>query len=80
MDKNTKEQMDNLFAWYENNRFENDGIYSRNKNLIFGFAEFIESERGRDLIRETFGEDREDEILGLYNKGINQWLENPWVI
>lgn len=38
-----KNLYDSIFYWYEQHVFENDGVWPRNVNLVFGFADWIES-------------------------------------
>ena len=37
----TKVRYDNLFWWFENNLFKNEGNYPRNTNLVFEFDDWV---------------------------------------
>jgi hypothetical protein len=52
----TKVRYDNLFHWFEENKFTNEGNYPRNTNLVFEFSEWLENVDGSELA----------ERLGLY--------------
>lgn len=75
MDKQTKNRMDKIFRWFEDNLFKNSMDYSRSLNLVFEFADWIDTDSGKDVIADEFGDDRLQEILGEYDRGINKYLE-----
>lgn len=52
----TKVRYDNLFWWFENNLFKNEGDYPRKTNLVFEFSDWLEKVDGSELA----------ERLGLY--------------
>lgn len=52
----TKVRYDNLFWWFENNLFKNEGNYPRATNLVFEFSDWLEKVDGSELA----------ERLGLY--------------
>lgn len=80
----TKEKMDKIFWDFEENHFKNDGIHHRSLNLVFEFADYIDTEAGETAIAEAFAlhpyedEDREKimKIKAKFSKGINKFLES----
>ena len=81
----TKVRYDNLFHWFEENKFTNEGNYPRATNLVFEFADWLE-ELDDDALAEHLGlfadfKDVDDackaanqariEILN----GVDMWLE-----
>ena len=81
----TKVRYDNLFFWFENNKFTNAGNYPRATNLVFEFSDWLE-ELDDDALAEHLGlfadfKDVDDackaanqariEILN----GVDMWLE-----
>lgn len=50
----TKVRYDNLFWWFENNLFKNEGNYPRKTNLVFEFADWLE-ELDDDELAERLG-------------------------
>lgn len=75
MDKQTRSRMDKIFLWFKDNLFRDELPYSRPLNLIFEFADWIDTDSGKDMITEEFGSARFSEIIEEYNKGINKYLE-----
>ena len=75
MDKQTRSRMDKIFLWFKDNLFRDELSYSRPLNLIFEFADWIDTDSGKDMITEEFGSARFSEIIEEYNKGINKYLE-----
>lgn len=81
----TKVRYDNLFHWFEENEFTNEGNYPRNTNLVFEFDEWI-SNMDRSELADRLGfyadfkdvDDAEDAASQAYEeikRGIDNWLE-----
>jgi len=68
--------LDALFWDFEQNKFVNDGVWPRQVNLIFAFADYIETLSKQDVLPFV----REDMFLDIdlikkhAMKGINLWL------
>lgn len=75
MDKLVRSSMDKIFRWFEDNLFKNELDHSRSLNLVLEFADWIDSDSGKDAIATEFGEDKTQEISEEYSKGINKYLE-----
>lgn len=75
-----KQKMDKLFFWFEDNLFQNDGPHHRSLNLVFEFADWIDSPHGAEKIEEYWDwwndDDKIQEIRDEFSRGINLWLEN----
>lgn len=69
--------LDALFWDFEQNKFVNDGVWPRQVNLIFAFADYIEELTEQDVLPFI----NEDIFLDLElikqqaMKGINLWLK-----
>lgn len=80
---NNTERMNKIFWDFEENHFKNDGVHKRELNLVFEFADYIDTEKGEDAIADAFGlnpledEDREkiQSIKGKFSKGINKFID-----
>ena len=81
----TKVRYDNLFWWFENNLFKNEGNYPRKTNLVFEFSDWIES-MDDDELAERLGlfadfKDVDDACKAANQareemiRGIDNWLE-----
>lgn len=81
----TKVRYDNLFWWFENNKFKNEGNYPRATNLVFEFSDWIES-IDDDELAERLGlfadfKDVDDACKAASQareemiRGIDNWLE-----
>ena len=72
-----KSLLDELFFYFEENIFENNGPWPRKVNLIFAFSDYIKSLSDRD-IAEFLGNGSPKEIENfreLADKGIDTWLK-----
>lgn len=49
-----------LFTWFKDNRFENDGVWDKETNLLFAFDEFVSSASDYDLSNMIDSEDCAD--------------------
>lgn len=67
--------MNKIFFWFEENRFENTGNYSRDLNLVFEFADWIDTKEGEIFICDYFDIDDAENIKGEFNQGINSYLD-----
>lgn len=72
---NKKDKMNKIFFWFEENRFENTGNYSRDLNLVFEFADWIDKKEGESFICNYFDTDDVENIKGEFNRGINSYLD-----
>ena len=54
MDNEIKKRMDNLFWWFENNLFKNEGNYPRETNLVLEFDEWVRK-ADKDELAERLG-------------------------
>lgn len=88
MDKNIEHiKADQLFAWFEQNKFVNSGVYPRNTNLVFAFADFIDS-LSDDKLLEILNFDNDilvnnkteasqievEHFRSIVKEGIDSWL------
>ena len=64
-----------LFWWFEQNRFVNLGAYPRNTNLVFAFADYIETLSDNDISEILSSTENTKEFRDILNKGIDIWLE-----
>jgi hypothetical protein len=82
----TKVRYDNLFHWFEENKFTNEGNYPRATNLVFEFSDWLGTLDDYDLA-ELLGltadfEDDDDIVRASrqareeLTRGIDNWLEN----
>ena len=74
---------DRIFEYFENNEFKNDGIYGRNMNLAFEFADFIEYEADNDALLSmaqinTTHEYIANALRTIIQRGIDAYLGNPF--
>ena len=74
---NLKEKIDNLFSWFENNKFTNEGNYPRSTNLVFEFDEWIR-ELSDISLSEYLGVSLKSAVQArkMISAGIDKWLEN----
>lgn len=72
---NKIDKMNKIFKFFEDNVFANLGEWRRDINLVFEFADWIDSDDGKGLIIEEFGREKLEEIRGEFDKGINAFLE-----
>ena len=81
----TKVRYDNLFFWFENNKFTNAGNYPRATNLVFEFSDWIESMDDDELAERLgfFADFKDFEEAGKaasqarqeIMRGVDNWLE-----
>lgn len=66
-----------LFYNFEQNLFINDGIWPRQVNLVFAFADYIEAMSEEDII-PFIPKDAQPDLKAIKNRalqGINLWLQ-----
>ena len=81
----TKVRYDNLFHWFEENKFTNEGNYPRATNLVFEFSEWLENVDGSELAERLglYADFKDvDDVENAANqareemmRGIDNWLE-----
>lgn len=81
----TKVRYDNLFWWFENNLFKNEGNYPRATNLVFEFSDWLENVDGSELAERLglYADFKDvDDVENAANqareemmRGIDNWLE-----
>ena len=81
----TKVRYDNLFHWFENKKFKNDGNYPRTTNLVLEFSAWLDTLDDYDLAEELglFADfnDEDDALKAArqareeITRGIDNWLE-----
>ena len=81
----TKVRYDNLFHWFENNKFTNEGNYPRATNLVLEFSDWLYTLDDYDLAEELglFADfnDEDDALKAArqareeLTRGIDNWLE-----
>lgn len=75
-DDKMKEKADELWLFFEQNVFKNDGEYSYNTNLVFAFADYVDG-LSDDNLSDFLGSDDENLIIKfrqMINAGIEEWL------
>ena len=69
--------LDELFFYFEENIFENNGPWPRKVNLIFSFSDYIKSLSDEEIA--TFLENNEPQEIESFRKiaceGIDTWLK-----
>ena len=76
-DEIINEKLNELFFYYENNIFVNDGVWPRQANLIFAFSDYIENLSDAyiaDLLK-TNDINIIDRFRYLADLGIEKWLK-----
>ena len=68
-----KELYDEVFFWYEQNEFKNDGVWDYNTNLVFGFADWIDTVEDCKLATLTNSTDV-DKIRRDLKRGVDKWI------
>lgn len=66
-----------LFYDFEQNKFINDGIWPRQVNLVFAFADYIENIAPEDILA-LIPKDAQPDIKAIKERamqGINLWLK-----
>ena len=81
----TKVRYDNLFHWFEENKFTNEGNYPRATNLVFEFNDWLEKVDGSELAERLglYADIKDvDDVENAVNqareemmRGIDNWLE-----
>lgn len=81
----TKVRYDNLFHWFENNKFTNEGNYPRATNLVFEFCDWLDTLDDFDLaelLKLTADFEDDDDIIKASRqareeliRGVDNWLE-----
>ena len=71
------EILNNLFFYFEENIFVNDGVWSRKANLIFAFADYIEGLTDSQISNylKTNSLDTINRFRFLAKQGIENWLK-----
>lgn len=81
----SKEKCDNLFTWFEENKFENEGYYPRDTNLVFSFMDYLDNADNEEEIAEklelTYDEETEsyvglDQAKEEMKKGCTAWINS----
>ncbi len=77
-DKQLKQKANELWYFFENNIFINDGKFSYNTNLVFAFSDYIEELTNIDLLEFLQSEDEQDSLKfrKMLQEGINNWLDD----
>ena len=77
-DTNLKQKADELWYFFENNLFVNDGVYSYNTNLVFAFADYIDNLSDADLsdFLHTSDADTIQHFRQMINHAIDRWLSD----
>lgn len=76
-----RQKMNEIFNWFEENKFENTGLNSRDMNLVFEFSDWIDSQDGFDFICNEFEYIEDDElekakdIQAKFSAGINAFIK-----
>ena len=75
---NLKQKADELFYWFENNRFQNRMNYSRQVNLVLEFCEYMETLEEDDLYQLLNTTDPQDvtAFRRLISEGLDSWLDS----
>ena len=60
--KQLKQKANELWYFFENNIFINDGKFSYNTNLVFAFADYVEELANIDLLEFLQSEDEQDSV------------------
>lgn len=71
-----KEKADELWFFFEQNKFKNEGEYSYNTNLVFAFADYVDGLSDEDL-GDFLGSDDDNlikQFRRMINDGIEEWL------
>lgn len=72
-------KLNQLFWWFEENEFKNDGEWGRRMNLVFEFADFLDSQTVDDLAEIiNCNEDEALEIKKIGAAGCSEWLRKPF--
>ena len=71
-----REKADELWCFFEQNVFKNEGIYSYNTNLVFAFADYVDGLSDDDLSDFLNSDDVAtiDNFRVMLNSGIEKWL------
>lgn len=81
----SKENYNKLFSWFEENKFENEGDYPRDTNLVFSFMDYLDKAENEEEIADKLGLEYNEETesyVGLeqakeeITKGCNTWLNS----
>lgn len=69
--------LNELFFYFENNIFVNDGVWPRSANLIFAFSDYIENMLDEE-ISFYINSEKKDDIKNfrlVARQGIEYWLK-----
>lgn len=72
-----KHQADKLWKYFEENIFVNNGRFSYNTNLVFAFADYIDS-LSDDRLSEFLENGNAEDVKAfrqMLGQGIDRWLE-----
>lgn len=72
---NANDKMNRIFNDFEENHFRNEGVHCRSLNLIFEFADWIDTDEGESHILELFEPEELESVKGKFSKGINAFLD-----
>lgn len=75
----SKEKCDNLFTWFEENKFENEGDYPRDTNLVFSFMDYLDNADNEEEIADKLGltdEDNFEQAKAEMLKGCEKWINS----
>ena len=66
-----------LFFYFEQNIFQNDGVWPRQVNLIFAFCDYIESMLDEEICVHLMSESKKDveRFRFLVCDGTEKWLK-----
>lgn len=65
---------DEVFFWFEQNEFKNEGVWGYNTNLIFEFADWLDTVEDCKIATLTNSTDT-DRIRAELKRGVDLWLE-----
>ncbi len=73
-----KEKADELWFFFEQNKFKNEGEYSYNTNLVCAFADYVDGLSDDDLgdFLEDFDEQTIKKFRSIMNGGSEKWLND----
>ena len=71
-----KNKADELWFYFEKNIFVNEGRFSYNTNLVFAFADYVDSVSD-DTLAEFLNTRKSSDVRNfrkMLNRGIDRWL------
>jgi hypothetical protein len=70
----TNKLYDEVFFWFEQNEFKNNGVWDYDTNLIFEFADWLDTVEDCKIATLTNSTDT-DRIRAELKRGVDLWLE-----